>query len=64
MINPNMVPWIRARVRAAEASVATVDAKSLGEVADRIEELEALVEYWQKRHDILRDRYEPEWGNG
>ena len=29
-----------------------------------IERLREQVEYWQKRHDILRDRHEPQWGNG
>ena len=29
-----------------------------------IERLREQVKYWARRHDILRDRYEPNWGNG
>lgn len=40
------------------------DGSHTDSVIREIERLKEQVEYWQKRHDVLRDRYESQWGNG
>jgi hypothetical protein len=40
--NPNMIPWLRSLAdKGGKGGVTNVDARSLGRVADRIEELES-----------------------
>jgi uncharacterized small protein (DUF1192 family) len=43
--NPNMIPWLRSLAdKGGKGGVTNVDARSLGRVADRIEELESEIE--------------------